>query len=519
MDRIHSAPAAVSMARSASTLSMNKTAARMARRSISTVSVPSDQWEEMNDYALYSKSSHPQQSSFEPIKQVPSFAVNDIQEYSPAEYVSTLADYPTPSSLHSPANAELTISPLTWNSPFDSPTSPCSPTSTGLATPLTVMSSDMSRQCSVNTQFMGDLSMLRVYSDSTPNVSVLQEDSFPSLSPDVPLKDISLSSDNPNFFYPFTGSPSESLFPMLNVSQSATALSSFQHQSDLAEDMERSASTASSSSSSSASSNGLRHVRREREIKVQSSRPIAPKANQGEVESRAKPSNAQMVQVRSQDGSSKDVGVITKAPYVRPVHAKIMCPHCNEHPDGFRGEHELRRHTERAHAAIKKVWVCVDASTDKKFLVNCKHCRNGKQYGAYYNAAAHLRRAHFNPRKRGRKGKQDEKRGGIGGGDKPPMNELKQHWIKEVDVCNVSKKHRAAESDSDGGSSADNTVGNFDLNTSTFDVQYSQSSMGSFDAASFDHANQVYFNGFNAANNFANFEFDAAPVEYDMCMP
>jgi hypothetical protein len=73
---------------------------------------------------------------------------------------------------------------------------------------------------------------------------------------------------------------------------------------------------------------------------------------------------------------------------------------------------------------------------DKKFLANCKHCRNKKVYGAYYNAAAHLRRAHFHPRKRGRKGKNDEKRGGIGGGDHPPMEHLKQHWIKEVEVDN-----------------------------------------------------------------------------------
>jgi hypothetical protein len=51
---------------------------------------------------------------------------------------------------------------------------------------------------------------------------------------------------------------------------------------------------------------------------------------------------------------------------------------------------------------------------------------------AYYNAAAHLRRAHFKPKNR-RKDKDGESRGGKGGGDWPPMAELK-YWMKEVKV-------------------------------------------------------------------------------------
>ena len=130
---------------------------------------------------------------------------------------------------------------------------------------------------------------------------------------------------------------------------------------------------------------------------------------------------------------TKDVAAVTKVPYIQPSHPKIMCPCCSEYPDGFRGEHELRRHTERAHGP-RKVWVTVDASPNKKFLANCKQCRSGKTYGAYYNAAAHLRRAHFHPRKRGRGGKHDEKRGGKVGGDDPPMDVLKQKWMKEVEI-------------------------------------------------------------------------------------
>jgi len=59
-----------------------------------------------------------------------------------------------------------------------------------------------------------------------------------------------------------------------------------------------------------------------------------------------------------------------------------------------------------------------------------------KKYGAYYNAAAHLRRTHFKPKAKGarKSSKSDdgEKRGGKGGGDWPPMSELK-YWMKEVE--------------------------------------------------------------------------------------
>ena len=70
-------------------------------------------------------------------------------------------------------------------------------------------------------------------------------------------------------------------------------------------------------------------------------------------------------------------------------------------------------------------------------------------YGAYYNAAAHLRRAHFHPRKRGRKGKHDEKRGGKGGGDDPPMDILKQKWMKEVEIVAPTNDELAVEHSDD----------------------------------------------------------------------
>jgi hypothetical protein len=72
-------------------------------------------------------------------------------------------------------------------------------------------------------------------------------------------------------------------------------------------------------------------------------------------------------------------------------------------------------------------------------LSNCKACRNHKTYGANYNAAAHLRRAHFFPckNKRGGRGKVSEGRGGMGGGEEPPMDELK-NWMYEKVEMNVT---------------------------------------------------------------------------------
>lgn len=66
-------------------------------------------------------------------------------------------------------------------------------------------------------------------------------------------------------------------------------------------------------------------------------------------------------------------------------------------------------------------------------LSKCKACsQQKKRYGAYYNAAAHLRRAHFKPKAtRGGRKNDFERRGGKGGGNWPPLTELK-HWMKGV---------------------------------------------------------------------------------------
>lgn len=402
--------------------------------------------EPANDYTLFSGSSMSSQDVLQPIEEVACFSnESGMVEYSPNDYVSNCIEplssntHFIPIPQHSQQQGQLT--PNQWCSSSDASTSPSTPV-TALMTPVT-QSSDMSRQGSYNLNFVDNVSMLRVQSASSCALPILPEEdgSFP-FSFDAESKPISSNADGSQFSH-FTGFSEGFLSPSINhVSASAHGLASIDNeQSDLAEDMRRSTSTSSSESSMSdasiPSSIYSRHSRREREINAQAaSRKIAPKAVELISETESMTSNAQMARIRSEDGSSKTVGLLTKTPYVRPSHPKIMCSFCNERPDGFRGTHELERHVARAHAPSRKGFICIDASVDGKFLANCKHCRNKKVYGAYYNAAAHLRRAHFHPRKRGRKGKNDEKRGGIGGGDDPPMDYLKQNWIREVEVDN-----------------------------------------------------------------------------------
>ncbi|KAF4968660.1 hypothetical protein FZEAL_10357 [Fusarium zealandicum] len=199
-------------------------------------------------------------------------------------------------------------------------------------------------------------------------------------------------------------------------------------------DMERSASNTSMSSVRSTASNLERRAKEARERVLHAAKTIAlaPKPKEG------------MNKSHANSAARKEAKMpVNKSNYQRPKHPKVYCDQCTEHPDGFRGDHELRRHVNAKHEGVVKKFICRDPATvgieTKVKAVNplskCKACTSGKEYGAYYNAAAHLRRTHFKPKTpRGKKGANvDEKRGGKGGGDWPPMSELKA-WFVETKV-------------------------------------------------------------------------------------
>ncbi|KAI1343664.1 hypothetical protein F5Y15DRAFT_172726 [Xylariaceae sp. FL0016] len=202
-------------------------------------------------------------------------------------------------------------------------------------------------------------------------------------------------------------------------------------------DMERSLSSTSMASTKSTSS---LKVRAKDTLKLQNERAAKNAV--------LKPKPIEQNPTESSAGSKKDgKAVIAKTKYVRPKQPKVFCDQCDEHKDGFRGEHELRRHKDAKHQGVVKKWICVDPTSiglpigvaAVNPLEKCKACKAQKKYGAYYNAAAHLRRTHFKEKPSRQKNKgnanrgEDDKRGGKGGGDWPPMSELK-NWMQEIYV-------------------------------------------------------------------------------------
>jgi hypothetical protein len=227
----------------------------------------------------------------------------------------------------------------------------------------------------------------------------------------------------------------------------------------LSSDMERSLSSTSTTSTKSTSSS--LSARAKDTLKQQNHRalnaPLKPKPSVDE--NKSKPASEE-----KPDGKA----AITKAKYVRPRQPKVFCELCDEHKEGFRGEHELRRHKDAKHQALVKKFMCVDPH-ELGLPVNvqvvnplskCKACKAKKKYGAYYNAAAHLRRTHFKEKPSRAKNKgsganmsEEEKRGGKGGGDWPSMPELK-NWMREVFV---RQDDQQSKDDEDAEDEVENT--------------------------------------------------------------
>jgi hypothetical protein len=196
-------------------------------------------------------------------------------------------------------------------------------------------------------------------------------------------------------------------------------------------DMLHSFSKESNASSSSSDSSLSRQARRVQERNTYSNRLLAPKIQPQQVEVAEPETN--FIEVIAEDGTRRKKAPISRCTRQPKESNKVYCEICTDHREGFHGEHELRRHIDRTHKGLRKVWVCKDISPDRTMLANCKHCRTMKTYGANYNAAAHLRRVHFNPciTPKGGRGKVSQNRGGIGGGNEPSMAVLRE-WMVEM---------------------------------------------------------------------------------------
>ncbi|KAI4193235.1 MAG: hypothetical protein LQ348_002918 [Seirophora lacunosa] len=312
--------------------------------------------------------------------------------------------------------------------------SPTTPTTTDSTNPTLLTSTGMSRPNSqMGNAFCDSLDMLRLksqasntgssFGSSAPNgqlpagrIPQHTADTFPAFN-DPHLLDytgamVREASQQSMLIPPISSSPSSSTTKARDLSMQRTA------------------------SATSEASSHLR-VSPQEQTNAQALQSLAPK-----LEIVAQPmsrsvssSDRQMIRVTSADGSFKDKVSIPAAPYRRPKQPKIPCPHCNKKPDGYRGDHELGRHINKAHNLTRTVWICVNPWPNNNFLSACKACTRGKRYNAYYNAAAHLRRAHFNPKPPGRKGRAADdattKRAGSSGGEQPSM-EVCRMWMQEI---------------------------------------------------------------------------------------
>ncbi|KAJ1325194.1 hypothetical protein MN608_09905 [Microdochium nivale] len=243
--------------------------------------------------------------------------------------------------------------------------------------------------------------------------------------------------------YPYTQSSREDASPLsrkrysqedpFSAIGSNLAPSSMNHYAELQEDfspdtMERSFSSASAASGKSAIARAKETLREQTARAKETT--LAPRPND-DLDEFGPPNK--------KDGKAS----IPKAKYVRPRQPRVYCTQCTEHPEGFRGDHELRRHRDAKHQTLVRKWMCVDPESRGlppgvavvNPLSKCKACKASKKYGAYYNAAAHLRRTHFKEKPSRQKNKRnstsEDRRGGKGGGDWPSMSELK-NWMTEV---------------------------------------------------------------------------------------
>ncbi|TAQ86737.1 hypothetical protein B7494_g4943 [Chlorociboria aeruginascens] len=395
--------------------------------------------------------------------------VPELVGESPAEFLMR-TEISTPTLSITPSipipQSRQQISSHPRESSYHIPT-PTTPTTDSL-TNATTLTSSMSRQNSLcNEPILESIKMMKFNSNTSYSTDMnYVDDTMYQVTPYTPPSHHSRRSSNEEQSQLLVGAGGASHNSQFSPSFApAEDVARFQSSACFGEKMEKSQSAESNLSTSSSSS---RNKQRLQVSNMAAARPLMPKGGLDDnMMSRANSSQS-MTRIESNNGSDKVA--ISKPSYQRPKHERVFCKQCDEHPDGFRGEHELRRHQDRQHKSMVKKWVCIEPSGQGHPkpvlpLSRCKACgQQRKKYGAYYNAAAHLRRTHFKPKAKGRsknsKIDESQKRGGKAGGDWPSMQELKS-WMKEVEEpateypLSASQQQEADDSDDEG---FDNTL-------------------------------------------------------------
>ncbi|KAE8443920.1 hypothetical protein EG329_001230 [Mollisiaceae sp. DMI_Dod_QoI] len=394
-------------------------------------------WAQDPPLTSYTFSHQPVQQRKSELDQVPELD-HLVGGEDPGEFIYRTMGLTTPTvsispSRSDPSNPNLSNHRLSTSS-FNV-TIPSTPTSDSLTT-ATTLTSSMSRQnsmCTVPEPLLESIQMMKFNSNASYSSDVHDDQAMYDQVAHFTSSHHSRRSSNEEQSQLLVGAGGASHESQFSHSLQMSSSASY------GEKMEKSESNESNSSSTSSS----RNVKRlQDQISLAAARPLMPKGGSEDSSMSRENSSRSMTRLESKDGSQDKVA-ISKPTYQRPKHDRVFCKQCDSHQEGFRGEHELRRHQDREHKLMVKKWVCVEPTDGQSHpkpvlaLNRCKACyQQKKKYGAYYNAAAHLRRAHFKPKAKGRaknnKGDDVEKRGGKGGGDWPPMSELKC-WMKEVE--------------------------------------------------------------------------------------
>ncbi|KAI9648259.1 hypothetical protein NHQ30_002891 [Ciborinia camelliae] len=406
---------------------------------------------------------------------------------------------PSPVSMHSSTSMQNRQSRQSFNMPS-------TPTTTTL-TDATTYTSNMSRQNSLfNEPLVESIEMMKFNSNNSFSTGINNDDSVYPVAPQYSSSHHSRRSSDEEQTQLLVGAGgvgNDSQFS-LSFPSTAEAFAQSQISASFGEKMEKSQSIESASSSMSSSS---RNKQRLQVSNMAAARPLMPKGGYEEISMSRVNSSQSMTRLDSKDGSNDKVAIEKRA-YQRPKHERVFCKLCEEHPDGFRGEHELRRHCDRQHKRMVKKWVCIEPPSGQGRekpvlpLSKCKACATQKKkYGAYYNAAAHLRRAHFKPKSKGRnkssKVEDSQKRGGKAGGDWPPMSELK-NWFKEVE-----------EPAADYGQQEEDDDDEDDMNENMLDeISPNQNAQTHFDHTFNDASMNGLYSPINAQNFASNIAFD-----------